>query len=127
MNDIDIKISEKVAEEAGKQMNQLKKEIESNKDVKLSILQDAIQAIREQRKFLKSICSLLIILLFIIVLGSFMLGMYNQKLLKDCTIQNTEKIFEFVSNTDFNFNAEMNTDNDSENNGNMTISKWGKK
>ena len=123
MKNLDIEISEKVAEEAGKQMNQLKKEIESNKDVKLSILQDAIQDIREQRKFLKSICLLLIILLFIIVLGSFMLGMYNQKLLKDCTIQNTEKIFEFVSNTDFNFNAEMNTDNDSENNGNMTISK----
>ena len=52
-----------------------------------------------------------------------MLGIYNQKLLKDCTIQNTEKIFEFVSNTYFNFNAEMNTNNDSENNGNMTISK----
>ena len=123
MKNLDIEISEKVAEEAGKQMNQLKKEIESNKDVKLSILQDAIQDIREQRKFLKSICALLIILLFIIVSGSFMLGMYNQKLLKDCTIQNAEKIFEFVSNTDFNFNAEMNTNNDSENNGNMTISK----
>lgn len=123
MKNFDIEISEKVAEEAGKQMNQLKKEIESNKDVKLSILQDAIQDIREQRKFLKSICALLIILLFIIVSGSFMLGMYNQKLLKDCTIQNAEKIFEFVSNTDFNFNAEMNTNNDSENNGNMTISK----
>lgn len=123
MKNLDIEISEKVAEEASKQMNQLKKEIESNKDVKLSILQDAIQDIREQRKFLKSICALLIILLFIIISGSFMLGMFNQKLLKDCTIQNAEKIFEFVSNTDFNFNAEMNTNNDSENNGNMTISK----
>ena len=123
MKNLDIEISEKVAEEASKQMNQLKKQIESNKDVKLSILQDVIQDIREQRKFLKSICALLIILLFIIISGSFMLGMYNQKLLKDCTIQNAEKIFEFVSNTDFNFNAEMNTDNDSKNNGNMTISK----
>ena len=66
MKNFDIEISEKVAEEAGKQMNQLKKEIESNKDIKLSILQDAIQDIREQRKFLKSICTLLIILLFII-------------------------------------------------------------
>lgn len=123
MKNLDIEISEKVAEEASKQMNQLKKEIESNKDVKLSILQDAIQDIREQRKFLKSICALLIILLFIIISGSFMLGMYNQKLLKDCTIQNAEKIFEFVSNTDFNSSVEMNTNNDSENNGNMTISK----
>lgn len=97
MNDIDIKISEKVAEEAGKQMNKLKKEIESNKDIKVSILQDVIQDIREQRKFLKSICTLLIILLFAIVSGSFMLGMYNQKLLKDCTIQNAEKISKTVS------------------------------
>ena len=123
MNDLDIEISEKVAQEASKQINQLKKEIEANKDVKLSILQDAIQDIREQRKFLKSICTLLIILLFIIVLGSFMLGMYNQKLLKDCTIQNTEKIFDSVSNTNFNFNAKMNTDNNSENNGNLSITK----
>ena len=122
MKNLDIEISEKVAEEASKQMNQLKKQIESNKDVKLSILQDVIQDIREQRKFLKSICALLIILLFIIISGSFMLGMYNQKLLKDCTIQNAEKIFEFVSNTDFNFNAEMNTDNDSKNNGNKILS-----
>ena len=123
MKNFDIEISEKVAEEAGKQMNQLKKKIESNKDVKLSILQDAIQDIREQRKFLKFICTLLTILLFIVISGSFMLGMFNQKLLKDCTIQNTKKIFDFISNTDFNFNAEMNTNNDSENNGNMTISK----
>ena len=123
MKNFDIEISEKVAEEAGKQMNQLKKEIESNKDIKLSILQDAIQDIREQRKFLKSICTLLIILLFIIVSGSFMLGIYNQKLLKDCTIQNAEKIFDFISTTDFNSSVEMATDNNSENNGNLSIIK----
>ena len=121
MKNFDIEISEKVAEEAGKQMNQLKKEIESNKDIKLSILQDAIQDIREQRKFLKSICTLLIILLFIIVSGSFMLGIYNQKLLKDCTIQNAEKIFDFISTTDFNSSVEMATDNNSENNGNLSL------
>ena len=113
MKNFDIEISEKVAEEAGKQMNQLKKQIESNKDVKLSILQDAIQDIREQRKFLKSICTLLIILLFIAISGSFMLGMFNQKLLKDCTIQNTKKIFDFISNTDFNSSVEMTNDNNS--------------
>lgn len=112
-NFIDIEISEKIAEEAGKQITQFKKEIEKNKDVKLSILQDTIQDIREQRKFLKSICALLIILLFIIISGSFMLGMFNQKLLKDCTIQNTEKIFDFISNTDFNSSVEMTNDNNS--------------
>lgn len=123
MKNLDIEISEKVAEEAGKRMNQLKKEIEGNKNAHISLLEDILSDVKEQRKFLKSISVSLFILLFIVIAGSFMLGMFNQKLLKDCTIQNTEKIFEFVSNTDFNFNAEMNTDNDSENNGNMTISK----
>ena len=123
MKNLDIEISEKVAEEAGKQMNQLKKEIEGNKNAHISLLEDILSDVKEQRKFLKSISVSLFILLFIVIAGSFMIGMYNQKLLKDCTIQNTEKIFEFVSNTDFNFNAEMNTNNDSENNGNMTISK----
>ena len=123
MNDIDIKISEKVAEEAGKQMQQLKREIESNKTAHISLLEDILSDVKEQRKFLKFISISLFILLLVVIIGSFGLSLVNQKLLKDCTIQNTEKIFEFVSNTDFNFNAEMNTNNDSENNGNMTISK----
>ena len=123
MNNIDIEISEKVAEEAGKQMQQLKREIESNKTAHISLLEDILSDVREQRKFLKFISISLFILLLVVIIGSFGLSLVNQKFLKDCTVQNTEKIFEFVSNTDFNFNAEMNTNNDSENNGNMTISK----
>ena len=123
MNDLDIKISEKVAEEAGKQMNKLKKEIESNKDIKLSILQDVIQDIREQRKFLKFISISLFILLLVVIIGSFGLSLVNQKFLKDCTVQNTEKMLDFISNTDFNSNIEMITDNNSENNGNLSITK----
>ena len=123
MNDLDIKISEKVAEEAGKQMNKLKKEIESNKDIKLSILQDVIQDIREQRKFLKFISISLFILLLVVIIGSFGLSLVNQKFLKDCTVQNTKKMLDFISNTDFNSNIEMITDNNSENNGDLSITK----
>lgn len=123
MKNLDIEISEKVAEEAGKQMNQLKKEIEGNKNAHISLLEDILSDVKEQRKFLKSISVSLFILLFIVVAGSFMLGMFNQKLLKDCTIQNTEKIFEFISNTDFNSSVEMTTDNNSENNDNLSIIK----
>jgi hypothetical protein len=123
MKNLDIEISEKVAEEAGKRMNQLKKEIEGNKNAHISLLEDILSDVKEQRKFLKSISVSLFILLFIVVAGSFMLGMFNQKLLKDCTIQNTEKIFEFISNTDFNSSVEMTTDNNSENNGNLSIIK----
>ena len=123
MKELDIEISERVAEEAGKQMQRLRKEIESNKNAHISLLEDILSDVKGQRKFLKFISISLFMLLFIVITGSFGLGLYNQKLLKDCTVENTEKIFEFISATDFNFNAEMNTDNNSENNGNLSISK----
>lgn len=123
MKNLDIEISEKVAEEAGKQMRQLKKEIESDKNAHISLLEDILSDVKEQRKFLKSIAILLFILLFIVIAGSFGLSLYNQKLLKDSSVENNEKIFDFISNTDFNFNAEMTTDNNSENNGNLSITK----
>lgn len=123
MDNIDIKISERVAEEAGKQMQQLKKEIESDKNAHISLLEDILSDVKEQRKFLKYISISLFILLFIVITGSFTLSLYNQKLLKDCTVENTEKTFKFISTTDFNSNVEMTTDNNSENNGNLSITK----
>ena len=123
MNDIDIKISEKVAEEAGKQMNLLKKEIESDKNAHISLLEDILSDVKEQRKFLKFISISLFILLLVVIIGSFGLSLVNQKFLKDCTVQNTEKMLDFISTTDFNSNVEMITDNNSENNGNLSITK----
>ena len=116
-NNLDMEISEKVAEEAGKQMLQLKKEIESDKNAHISLLTDILSDFKEQRKFLKSICVSLFVILFIIIAGSFVLSLFNQKILKDCNVENTEKIFEFISNTDFNSSVEMTTDNNSNANG----------
>lgn len=123
MNSIDIEISEKVAEEAGKQMQQLKREIESNKTAHISLLEDILSDVKEQRKFLKFISISLFILLLVVIIGSFGLSLVNQKFLKDCTVQNTEKMLDFISTTDFNSNVEMITDNNSENNGNLSITK----
>lgn len=123
MDNIDIEISEKVAEEAGKQMQQLKREIESNKTAHISLLEDILSDVKEQRKFLKFISISLFILLLVVIIGSFGLSLVNQKFLKDCTVQNTEKMLDFISTTDFNSNAEMITDNNSENNGNLSITK----
>lgn len=123
MNNIDIEISEKVAEEAGKQMQQLKREIESNKTAHISLLEDILSDVKEQRKFLKFISISLFILLLVVIIGSFGLSLVNQKFLKDCTVQNTEKMLDFISTTDFNSNVEMITDNNSENNGNLSITK----
>ena len=123
MNNIDIEISEKVAEEAGKQMQQLKREIESNKTAHISLLEDILSDVKEQRKFLKFISISLFILLLVVIIGSFGLSIVNQKFLKDCTVQYTEKMLDFISTTDFNSNVEMITDNNSENNGNLSITK----
>ena len=114
MNNIDIEISEKVAEEAGKQMQQLKREIESNKTAHISLLEDILSDVKEQRKFLKFISISLFILLLVVIIGSFGLSLVNQKFLKDCTVQNTEKMLDFISTTDFNSNVEMIADNNSE-------------
>lgn len=113
MKNLDIEISEKVAEEAGKQMNQLKKEIEGNKNAHISLLEDILLDVKEQRKFLKSISVSLFVLLFIVIAGSFGLSVYNQKLLKDSSTENAQKIFDFISTTDFNSSVEMATDNNS--------------
>ena len=123
MDNIDIEISEKVAEEAGKQMQQLKREIESNKTAHISLLEDILSDVKEQRKFLKFISISLFILLLVVIIGSFGLSLVNQKFLKDCTVQNTEKMLDFISTTDFNSNVGMITDNNSENNGNLSITK----
>ena len=123
MDNIDIEISEKVAEEAGKQMQQLKREIESNKTAHISLLEDILSDVKEQRKFLKFISISLFILLLVVIIGSFGLSLVNQKFLKDCTVQNTEKMLDFISTTDFNSNVEMIKDNNSENNGNLSITK----
>ena len=120
--DLDFEISEKVAAEAGRQMTQLKKDIESDKNAHISLLEDILSDNKEQRKFLKSICVALLAIVFVVIIGSFGAGVYNQKLLKNMSTENTEKIFEFISNTDFNSSVEMNTDNNS-NAENITILK----
>ena len=122
-NSIDIEISEKIAEEAGRQMQQLKKEIEQDKNAHISLLEDILSDVKEQRKFLKSISVSLFILLFIVIVGSFGLSLYNQKLLKECSVENTEKIFDFISNTEFESSVQMQTDNDSTNYGSITVQK----
>ena len=122
-NSLDIEISEKIAEEASRQMQQLKKEIEQDKNAHISLLEDILSDVKEQRKFLKSISISLFILLFIVIAGSFGLSLYNQKLLKECSVENTEKIFDFISNTEFESSVQMQTDNDSTNYGSITVQK----
>lgn len=99
-NSIDIEISEKVAEEAGKQITQFKKEIEKNKDLKLSILQDVLYDVRDQRKFLKKLCVILCLFVFLAISGIVITSIANQKILSDVSYRNMEKIINFLEKAD---------------------------
>lgn len=123
MKNIDIQISEKVAEEATKQISSIKKELENNKNAHIELLSDTIKDCHNERKFIKNIAIILCGLIFISVISSFILGMYNQRLLKEMSNNNTEKMLEFLSNYNFNTNANIDVNNDSNNLGNINIKK----
>lgn len=122
MKDLDIQISEKVAEEASRKINSLNTKIKESKDIYISVLSDVLTDMKEQRKFLKRIVSFLCVVVILLVLGMFGLGIYNQHILHRVSLDNAEKVFEFINNSDFNSNVNMNTDNNS-NAENITITK----
>lgn len=123
MKEIDIQISEKVAEEASKQINSIKKELENDKTAHIQLLSDIIKDCHNERKFIKNIAIILCVLISMSVIGSFILGMYNQRLLKEMSNNNTEKMLEFLSDYSFSTDANINVDNESNNLGNINIEK----
>lgn len=123
MKNLDIQISEKIAEEASKQINEIKKELDDDKNAHIQLLSDTIKDCHNERKFIKNIAIILCVLIFMSVIGSFILGMYNQKLLKEMSNNNTEKMLEFLSNYNFCTDANINVDNESNNVGNINIEK----
>ena len=123
MKNLDIQISEKVAEEASKQINSIKKELEDDKNAHIQLLSDTIKDCHNERKFIKNIAIILCVLISMSVIGSFILGMYNQRLLKEMSNNNTDKMLEFLSNYSFNTNANIDVDDESNNSGNINIEK----
>lgn len=123
MRNLDIQISEKIAEEATKQINEIKKELEDDKNAHIQLLSDTIKDCHNERKFIKNIAIILCGLVFMSVIGSFILGIYNQRLLKEMSNNNTDKMLEFLSNYSFNTDANINVDNESNNLGNISIEK----
>ena len=123
MRNLDIQISEKIAEEASKQISEIKKELEDDKNAHIQLLGDTIKDCHNERKFIKNIAIILCILISMSVIGSFILGMYNQRLLKEMSNDNTNKMLEFLSNYSFNASANIDVDNESNNAGNISIEK----
>ena len=98
--EVDLKLSEEVATQAGKEINELKKEINTSKDVQLSLLQDVLGDVRDQRKFFKKLCVILCIFIFMMLMGIVTISISNQKILSDVSYRNVEKILYFLEKPD---------------------------
>lgn len=100
MNEIDVSLSQEVANQASKEINDLKQTVEANKDAHISLLQDVLGDMRDQRKFLKTISMFLCVLSLVLVCGICVLGVWNQIILKRIAENNVSTFVEFVSSLD---------------------------
>lgn len=98
--EVDLKLSEEVANQAGKEINELKKEVNICKDVQLSLLQDVLGDVRDQRSFLKKLCIILCAFVFMMLVGIVTISISNQKILSDVSYRNVEKILDFLEKAD---------------------------
>ena len=98
--EVDLKLSEEVANQAGKEINELKKEINNSKDVQLSLLQDVLSDVRDQRSFFKKLCIILCVFVFMMLVGIVTISISNQKILSNVSYRNVEKILDFLEKAD---------------------------
>jgi hypothetical protein len=104
-------------------MNELKKEIEENKDVYIAVLKDVMNDLKKERAFLKKIVAFLCILVFVLFAGILSLSAYNQNLLKEFSEKNQDKVFNFMQDFNTDSVVELITENSSENYGNLTVKR----
>lgn len=123
MKNIDMQLSEKVAEKASEQITELKHSLDNDKDAHISLLSDVVSDIKGQMKFMRHISICLFLIVFILIIGIIALGIYNQRTLKNLAKKNLDKFVDFIECTDFTTQSEIITDNDSENSGSITIGK----
>lgn len=110
MKNLDIKISEKVAQEASKTINDLRNEIERDKDINIRFLKDVIYDIRQANQLQRIMVYImsLLIALCIIALSTVSIVMFN-------------RFTNYVSETIFEYDCQINTKDKAINSGNIQI------
>ena len=106
----DIELSKKVADEASKQIAELRSKIVEDKDVHISILKDTLNDLRVQNKFIKKIVWVLCSIILILII-----------LLAGQSIYSQEKLIGFLSEYEFESVIDSNLDNIGSDNDNNSI------
>lgn len=87
------------------------------------LYKDLLADSKNQRHFFMGLVVVLVVLLALSIAGIFALSMHNQKLLKDMSTECNQKIIDFVSETDFVVDYEINTTEMSQNSGGISVAK----
>lgn len=123
MKKLDVKLSQEVAKEASKEINNTKKELENNKDAYISFMKDVFNDTREHTKFHKRLIIALFISNILVVLGMIGLNVYHQNALKAMADDNAQKISDFMNQFDFYSEVEIMNEFSDYNQNNLNISK----
>ena len=107
----DIKLSKKVADEAGKKIAELKAKVTRDKDVHISILKDCLNDLRLQNRFIKKVVWVLCSIILFLIISLVSLSIYSQ-----------ERLIRFLSNYEFESVIENNLTNDGSYDDNNSIS-----
>ena len=102
----DIELSKKVADEAGKQIAELKQKVSKDKDVHISILKDCLNDLRVQNKFIKRIVWVLCSIILILII-----------LLAGQSIYSQERLIGFLSDYEFESVIDSDLNNNNSDNG----------
>ena len=123
MKNLDIKLSKEVAEEASKEIINLKKKITQNKDVYIALLQDSLDDNRKQNTFHKKVTYILSGIIVFLIAVVCAMGIYNQKVIKDLADRNAERFIEFLDGTAVTSKIYIDTNNQSYNDGSINVQK----
>ena len=107
---MDLKISKQVAKESAKEITELKKQISSDKEIRISLLKDTLNDLREQNKFIIKIIFILSGIILLLIMSIVGLSIYHN-----------DKLMDFATNSEFISEVYIDTDNESVNNGSIKI------
>lgn len=107
MKNLDMEISQEVAKKASEKINNVKRELEDNKDSYNSFLKDVLHDSRENTRFLKKVIVSLLIVILVLILGMVGLNIYNQNTIKKMSKENMNEFMKFINETDFYYEVDL--------------------
>lgn len=72
------------------------KDNENSKDIQLSLLNDVLGDVRDQRGFFKKLCVILCAFVFILIVGFVCISLHNQEVIGKTSNRNTELFLDFL-------------------------------